>query len=79
MPLDRAWDAIGPDRGIQGNLDPVLLMASWDIVESGARDVLARAGNRPGHVFNLGHGLLPETNPDQLARLVDFVHQASAR
>ncbi len=79
LPLDRAWDAIGPDRGIQGNLDPVLLMASWDIVESGARDVLARAGNRPGHVFNLGHGLLPETNPDQLARLVDFVHQASAR
>jgi uroporphyrinogen decarboxylase len=79
LPLDRAWDVIGPDIGIQGNLDPVLLMASWEAVEAGARDVLARAANRPGHVFNLGHGLLPETNPDQLARLVDLVHRESAR
>ena len=74
---------LGHDRpgnlGIQGNLDPVLLMAPWEAVEAGARDVLARAANRPGHVFNLGHGLHPETDPDQLARLVDLVHRVSAR
>jgi len=79
LPLDRAWDTIGPETCLQGNLDPVLLMAPWEAVEAGARDVLARAANRPGHVFNLGHGLHPETDPDQLVRLVDLVHRVSAR
>ena len=74
LPIDRAWDAIGGDLGIQGNLDPTMLLAPWETVRAGASDVLARAGGRPGHIFNLGHGLLPETNPDQLARLVELVH-----
>ena len=71
--LDRAWVAIG-ERGIQGNLDPALLLGPWERVERGARDVLDRAGGRPGHVFNLGHGVLPETDPDVLHRVVDLVH-----
>jgi len=78
LPLDRAWDVIGPTRGIQGNLDPALLLAPWDTVEAAATGVLHRAGSRPGHIFNLGHGLLPETNPDQLQRLVDLVHRHTA-
>ncbi|MDQ3228049.1 MAG: uroporphyrinogen decarboxylase [Chloroflexota bacterium] len=74
LPLDAAWDIIGPGLGIQGNLDPTMLMAPWETVEIAARDVLNRAGGRPGHIFNLGHGLLPETDPDQLSRLVELVH-----
>lgn len=74
LPLDTAWATIGHHIGIQGNLDPAMLMAPWETVERGARDVLQRAGGRPGHIFNLGHGLLPETDPDQLGRLVDLVH-----
>ena len=70
--LDRAWVAIG-ERGIQGNLDPALLLGPWERVERGARDVLDRAGGRPGHVFNLGHGVLPDTDPDALTRLVELV------
>ncbi|MEJ7901106.1 MAG: uroporphyrinogen decarboxylase family protein, partial [Thermomicrobiales bacterium] len=75
LPLDAAWDIIGPGLGIQGNLDPTMLMAPWETVEIAARDVLNRAGGRPGHIFNLGHGLLPETDPDQLSRLVELVHR----
>jgi uroporphyrinogen decarboxylase len=70
--LDAAWGRIG-DRGIQGNLDPATLLGPWEGVEAGARDVLRRAGGRPGHVFNLGHGVLPATDPDVLTRLVEFV------
>lgn len=77
--LDEAWDCIGHDRGIQGNLDPTLLLTSWDVVEQGMYDVLRRANNRPGHIFNLGHGVLADTNPDMLRRLVDSVHQITAR
>jgi uroporphyrinogen decarboxylase len=72
--LDRAWAEIG-DRGIQGNLDPALLLGPWDRVEAGARDVLRRAAGRPGHVFNLGHGVLPATDPDVLTRLVALVRE----
>ncbi|HZR91675.1 MAG TPA: uroporphyrinogen decarboxylase [Gaiellaceae bacterium] len=71
--LDRAWDQIGSGRGIQGNLDPALLLGPWERVEAGAADVLRRAAGRPGHVFNLGHGVLPETRPEALTRLVAFV------
>lgn len=74
VPLDQAWSRIGGDQGIQGNLDPAMLMAPWETVRSGAVDVLERAGRRTGHVFNLGHGLMPETDPDQLSRLVELVH-----
>ncbi|MBI4329264.1 MAG: uroporphyrinogen decarboxylase [Chloroflexi bacterium] len=75
--LDQAWDRIGHDRGIQGNLDPTTLLAPFEVAREAARDILHRAGGRPGHVFNLGHGVLPETDPDDLARLVEFVHRRS--
>jgi uroporphyrinogen decarboxylase len=78
VPLDRAWERIGGDRAIQGNLDPAVCLAPWEAVERKALGVLARAGGRPGHVFNLGHGVLPATPPDTLARLVDLVHERTA-
>jgi len=78
LPLDAAWGRLPAGVGIQGNLDPTLLLAPWPAVEAGAREVLRRAGGRPGHVFNLGHGILPETGPDVLARLVELVHEATA-
>jgi uroporphyrinogen decarboxylase len=78
LPLDEAWERIGPRVGIQGNLDPTLVLAPWDAVEAGAREVLRRSGGRPGHIFNLGHGIIPETNPDILMRLVEFVHGEGA-
>jgi uroporphyrinogen decarboxylase len=77
VPLDEAWARIGHDRGIQGNLDPTLVLAPFEVVAEGARDVLRRAGGRPGHIFNLGHGVLPETPPDHLTRLVEVVHAES--
>jgi uroporphyrinogen decarboxylase len=76
--LDRAWTEIG-ERGIQGNLDPAALLGPWARVEAGARNVLARAGGRPGHVFNLGHGVLPGTDPDVLTRLVSLVRELPSR
>jgi uroporphyrinogen decarboxylase len=78
VPLDRGWDAVGPDRGVQGNLDPAVLLGPWERVEAAALDVLARAGGRPGHVFNLGHGVLPGTDPDALRRLRELVHERRA-
>ena len=77
--LDEAWARIGFDRGIQGNLDGTRLLGGWEATVDGATDVLRRAANRPGHVFNLGHGVLPDTDPDVLRRLVDLVHEESAR
>ena len=79
IPLDEAWRRIGTDRGIQGNLDPAVLFAGPDVVCREAAAVLDLAGGQPGHVFNLGHGILPDTPVDNVARLVDFVHQASLR
>jgi uroporphyrinogen decarboxylase len=63
---------------VQGNLDPAVLTAPWDVVEREALDVLARAGGRPGHIFNLGHGVLPETDPETLTRLAALVRERSA-
>jgi uroporphyrinogen decarboxylase len=77
LPLDDAWSRLPQDIGIQGNLDNSLLMAPWKAVEAGTIDVLRRAGGRPGHIFNLGHGLLPQTDPDQLTRIVELVHSGS--
>jgi uroporphyrinogen decarboxylase len=77
--LDEAWGRIGHERGIQGNLDATRLLAGWGPTEEGARDVLRRAEGRSGHIFNLGHGVLPATDPDLLRRLVDFVHEETAR
>jgi uroporphyrinogen decarboxylase len=79
VPLDEAWRTIGDDRAIQGNLDPAALLGPWDVVARKARDVLARAAGRPGHVFNLGHGVLPETPVEHLQRLVDLVHEETER
>jgi uroporphyrinogen decarboxylase len=77
--LDEGWARVGLDRGIQGNLDPVRVVAGWAATEAGMRDVLARAGGRPGHIFNLGHGVLPESDPAILRRLVDAVHEQTRR
>jgi uroporphyrinogen decarboxylase len=77
--LDDAWARIGFDRGIQGNLDPTLLLTSWETIEAGMQDILRRAANRPGHIFNLGHGVLAPTDPDKLRRLVDAVHATTQR
>jgi uroporphyrinogen decarboxylase len=71
--LDDGWALVG-DRAVQGNLDPTLLLGPWADVEEAARWILDLAGGRPGHVFNLGHGVLPETDADVLRRLVDLVH-----
>jgi uroporphyrinogen decarboxylase len=72
LPLDEGWARL-PGRAVQGNLDPAALLAGRDAVEREAHDVLDRAGGRPGHVFNLGHGVLPATDPDLLTRLVELV------
>ena len=79
MDLDTAWERIGYDRGIQGNLDPTLLLTPWNVIEKGMQDVLQRAANRPGHIFNLGHGVLADTQPDMLRKLVDAVHESTKR
>jgi uroporphyrinogen decarboxylase len=74
VPLDRARQRLGPALPLQGNLDPTVCLAPWEIVEREARTVLAKGAGGP-HVFNLGHGVLPETGPDTLARLVELVHE----
>jgi uroporphyrinogen decarboxylase len=74
VPLEEARQRLGPDVAVQGNLDPAVCLAPWPAVEERARDVLARNGGRPGHIFNLGHGVLPETDPAVLERLVELVH-----
>jgi uroporphyrinogen decarboxylase len=79
VPLDDAWDRIGYDRGIQGNLDGALLLGPWERVERETERLLRRAAGRPGHIFNLGHGVIPDTNPDDLGRLVELVHERTAK
>jgi uroporphyrinogen decarboxylase len=78
LPLDAGWERVGHSAAIQGNLDPAVCLAPWEVLEERAAAVLQRAGGRPGHVFNLGHGVLPETRPEALQRLVDLVHERSA-
>jgi uroporphyrinogen decarboxylase len=77
-PLDEATRRIGPGRAVQGNLDPALLFAPTAVVERAAAEVVEAGRAAPGHVFNLGHGVLPDTDPDALTRLVDFVHSRTA-
>jgi uroporphyrinogen decarboxylase len=72
--LDEATRRVGPDRALQGNLDPAALFAPMDVLEEKVRDVCARGAKAPGHVFNLGHGVMPETDPGVLARVVEIVH-----
>ena len=76
--LGEAWRRIGDRFAVQGNLDPAVLRAPWPLVERRARAVLAGAAGRPGHIFNLGHGVLPDTDPDVLKRLVDWVHERTS-
>jgi uroporphyrinogen decarboxylase len=78
-PLDVAWDRVGTGVAVQGNLDPAVLSAPWDVVEAEADRVLAQVGSRDGHIFNLGHGVPPDTDPDTLRRLVDLVHERTER
>jgi uroporphyrinogen decarboxylase len=78
VPLDRGWGRVGHHLGVQGNLDPAMLLAPPEVLEEGAADVLRRAANRLGHIFNLGHGLLPQTPLDNVIRLVNFVQERSA-
>lgn len=75
VPLDKAWGMIAKDQGMQGNLDPLALLGPKEYFESATHDVLRRASGRSGHVFNLGHGVHPETHADNLRRLVDIVHE----
>jgi uroporphyrinogen decarboxylase len=75
--LDRGWAHVGDDRGVQGNLDPLVLLGPWERIESETRDILGRAAGRPGHVFNLGHGVPPEADPAVLRRLTELVQEAS--
>jgi uroporphyrinogen decarboxylase len=75
--LDEGWALVGEEHGVQGNLDPAVLLGPWDRVETAARDVLARAGGRAGHIFNLGHGVLPRTDPDVVSRLAELVQEST--
>jgi uroporphyrinogen decarboxylase len=76
-PLDVASRRIGPDHAVQGNLDPCVLFAPFEAVGQEVRRVLREGRSAPGHVFNLGHGVLPETDPDVLTRVVELVHEVS--
>jgi uroporphyrinogen decarboxylase len=78
VPLDQGWERVGHDRGVQGNLEPALLLGPWERVESGVDSILRAAGGRPGHIFNLGHGVLPDTDPALLRQLRELVHERTA-
>ena len=79
VPLDEAASRVEAGTALQGNLDPAVLLAPWDVVAARAREILLQARIAESHIFNLGHGVLPDTDPGMLARLTDFVHEHSAR
>jgi uroporphyrinogen decarboxylase len=74
VPLDVAAARIGGRTPVQGNLDPTVLLADWPVIEAAVRRVVAEGRRCPGHIFNLGHGVLPETDPDVLTRVVELIH-----
>ena len=78
VPIETGWDLVGSGRGVQGNLEPALLLGPWERVEDAAGRILDAVAGRRGHVFNLGHGVLPATDPTDLRRLVELVHERSA-
>jgi uroporphyrinogen decarboxylase len=78
IPIERGWELVGPDRGVQGNLDPALLLGPWDRAESATIRILEAVAGRRGHVFNLGHGVLPDTDPAMLRRLAELVHERTS-
>jgi uroporphyrinogen decarboxylase len=77
--IGEAWARLGYDVAIQGNLDPVILFGPVDLIEKNIKKILDSIGDRPGHIFNLGHGILPTTPPDHVAALIDMVHEYSSR
>jgi uroporphyrinogen decarboxylase len=77
--LDEAWSRLGPKVGIQGNLDPVVLCADLPYIRERTERILRQADGRPGHIFNLGHGILPETPSENVTALVEMVHEMSSR
>jgi uroporphyrinogen decarboxylase len=79
IPLDDGWAAAGHDLAVQGNLDPVVLFAPEHEIERRVLDVVKRADGRPGHIFNLGHGILPQTPPEAVGFVADLVHRATRR
>jgi len=79
VPLDEAWRTVGHDRAVQGNLDPVVLLSTPAEIRRRAAEILDRAGGRPGHIFNLGHGVLPDTPVENVIALVDAVHELGGR
>ncbi|ULA66090.1 MAG: Uroporphyrinogen decarboxylase [Nitrospira sp.] len=79
IPIDEAWAMVGYDRAVQGNLDPVTLFGPMHEIERRVTDILRRAEGRPGHIFNLGHGILPNTPVEHVAATIDLVHKLSAR
>ncbi len=77
--ISQAWEIIGPEKAVQGNLDPMVLYAERDVISKHAEAILSEVGNRPGHVFNLGHGITPKTPIESVQFLVDFVHEKSTQ
>jgi uroporphyrinogen decarboxylase len=78
IPLDEGWKRLGNNVAVQGNLDPVVLFADWKQVKAGARRILDQAGGKLGHIFNLGHGILPETPVENVRALAEYVQEHSA-
>jgi uroporphyrinogen decarboxylase len=78
VPIDRCWDSLGSGRGVQGNLDPAVLLGPWERAEESADRVLNAVAGRRGHIFNLGHGVLPDTDPADLGRLVELVRERTS-
>jgi uroporphyrinogen decarboxylase len=79
IPLDEGWKRLGNDVAVQGNLDPVVLFADWKQVKAGARRILDQAGGKPGHIFNLGHGILPETPVENVKALAEYVQEQTTK
>ncbi len=79
VPLDRAWASLGDDVALQGNLDPEVLLEPISVIRSHVKEILAKAAGKPGHIFNLGHGVLPQTSVDHVVALIEMVHELSAR
>jgi uroporphyrinogen decarboxylase len=78
VPIERGWEIVGPDRAVQGNLDPALLLGPWERTEAATLGILEAVAGRRGHIFNLGHGVLPDTEPAVLGQLVELVHEKTS-
>jgi uroporphyrinogen decarboxylase len=78
IPIERGWEIVGPDHAVQGNLDPALLLGPWERAEAATLGILEAVGGRHGHIFNLGHGVLPDTEPAMLGQLVELVHEKTS-